>query len=111
MPTTPPSSYRLYEREEGEFAAQEFLPDATYTLFLADHGQAELALANAQRAVDVAPFVDTLDAYAWALHRNGRHEEAWEAMERALPLGHAERPLPLSRRHDPPRPRRHGRRS
>jgi tetratricopeptide (TPR) repeat protein len=78
--------YRLYEQQEGEFSARELLPDATYTLFLADHGQAELALEKARRAVDTAPFVDTLDAYAWALHRSGRHDEAWEAMERALAL-------------------------
>ena len=61
-------------------------PTRTFTLFLADHGQPELALEKAQRAVDTAPFVDTLDAYAWALHRNGRHEDAWEAMEQALAL-------------------------
>ena len=78
--------YRLYEQQESEFSAREFLPDATFTLFLADHGQPELALEKAQRAVDTAPFVDTLDAYAWALHRNGRHEDAWAAMEQALAL-------------------------
>jgi len=80
------AQYRLYSEQEAEFAAQEFLPDATYTLFLADHGQPELALHNAQRAVDIAPFIDTQDAYAWALHRNGRHEDAWAAMERAFAL-------------------------
>jgi tetratricopeptide (TPR) repeat protein len=79
--------YERYGRQEAEFAAQEYLPDATYTLFLANHGQAELALANAQQAVDIAPFLDTQDAYAWALHMNGRDEEAWAAMEEALALG------------------------
>lgn len=71
------TQYRLYEQQETEFSAREFLPDATFTLFLADHGQPGVALTNAQRAVDTAPFIDTQDAYAWALHKNGRHEEAW----------------------------------
>ena len=80
------TQYRLYGQQEAEFAAQEYLPDATFTLFLANHGQPELALANAQRAVDIAPFLDTQDAYAWALHMNGRDEEAWDAIEQALAL-------------------------
>lgn len=78
--------YRLYEQQESEFAAQEVLPDATFTLFFADHGKPDIALEQAQGAVEAAPFLDTHDAYAWALHANGRHEEAWQAMEKALAL-------------------------
>jgi tetratricopeptide (TPR) repeat protein len=78
--------YEMYAQQEAIHAANELLPDGTYTLFLADHGQEELALTQAQRAVDVAPFVDTLDAYAWALHRNGRDDEARDAIDAALVL-------------------------
>jgi tetratricopeptide (TPR) repeat protein len=79
--------YAIYEQQESEFAAQEVLPDATFTLFFADHGKPEIALEMAEKAVRAAPFLDTWDAYAWALHANGRHEEAWEAIQEALALG------------------------
>jgi tetratricopeptide (TPR) repeat protein len=79
--------YERYAEQEAVHAAREVIPDASFTLFLADHGQAEAALTQARRAVETAPFVESQDAYAWALHRNGRHADAWEAMEDALVLG------------------------
>jgi tetratricopeptide (TPR) repeat protein len=79
--------YEIYEQQETEFSSREVLPDATFTLFFADHGQPAIALEKAQRAVEAAPFLDTQDAYAWALHKNGRNAEAWQAMQDALALG------------------------
>lgn len=79
--------YRRFREEETAMAANEPVPHAAFTIFLADHGGEELALSLAERAVEVAPFLDAHDAYAWALHRNGRHEEAWIAMQQALELG------------------------
>ena len=99
-------NYRIYEREEGEFAAQEFLPDATYTLFLADHGQAEArprqrAASCRRRTVRRHPRRLCVGTAPQRQARGGVGSDGGCA-----PAGHTQRPLPLSRRHDPPRPRR-----
>lgn len=56
--------------------------------YYADHAQrAADALAVARREVGRRSDVHTLDAYAWALFRNGRLVDARKAMEQALAVG------------------------
>lgn len=61
--------------------------DLEAALFEADHGAPEQALAAAQAAYDRAPSVFAADALAWALHLNGRHEQALAKADEALALG------------------------
>jgi tetratricopeptide (TPR) repeat protein len=61
--------------------------DRQMALFLADHGSAEAALKHARRAARSRHDISTWDALAWALFKNGRHAEAWEASLRARRLG------------------------
>ncbi len=53
-------------------------PDLELALYNADHGQPKAALELAEREWGVRSSVHTEDAYAWALHVNGRDEEALE---------------------------------
>ena len=43
-------------------------------------------LANAERGIKTRPFLVMRDAYAWALHANGRDTEALVAVQQALQL-------------------------
>jgi tetratricopeptide (TPR) repeat protein len=61
--------------------------DLETALFEADHGSPEQALAAAQAAYDRAPSIFAADALAWALHKNGRHEQALAKVDEALALG------------------------
>jgi len=45
------------------------------------------AVAVAERDVERRHDVFTRDAYAWALHANGKHDAAWEQMQLALEPG------------------------
>ncbi len=56
-------------------------------MFHADHGDPRQALRYAEAGIRIRPFMDMADAYAWALHRNGRHEEALARSKKALSLG------------------------
>ena len=57
-------------------------------VYYADYAdQPEKALEIAKREVLRRSDVHTLDAYAWALHVNGKHEEASKQMKRALAVG------------------------
>jgi tetratricopeptide (TPR) repeat protein len=69
------------------FEANGVEPDATPTLFAADHGLPAVALANAEKGIKTRPFAVMQDAYAWALHVNGRDTEALAALQPALQLG------------------------
>lgn len=51
------------------------------------HGRAQDALRLAEREVARRRDVHTLDAYAWALHANGRFAEARTQIEAALAVG------------------------
>jgi tetratricopeptide (TPR) repeat protein len=62
-------------------------PDAASVLFLADHGHAAEALTSAEQVVASRPFIAIQDAHAWALHRNGRDQEALAASDRSLATG------------------------
>lgn len=61
--------------------------DVDAVLFEADHGSAEAALRAAESAIGHRRFVDMADAYAWALHVNGRHADARRWSDEALELG------------------------
>jgi tetratricopeptide (TPR) repeat protein len=62
-------------------------PDVDTILFEANHGDPATALALAEAGLEVEPFVTMHDAHAWALHVNGRHEEALDAIGEAMQLG------------------------
>ncbi|MGW0916753.1 tetratricopeptide repeat protein [Streptomyces sp. NPDC002784] len=61
--------------------------DVDAILFEADHGDAREAVIMAGEALAGRPFIAVHDAYAWALHRAGRNEEALEHADQALALG------------------------
>jgi tetratricopeptide (TPR) repeat protein len=61
--------------------------DLETALFEADHGSPEQALVAAQAAYGRAPSIFAADALAWALHVNGRHDEALARADEALALG------------------------
>ena len=61
--------------------------DLEQTLFLADHGDPDQALAAAAAAWQTQKSVQSADAYAWALHVNGRSREALVLAEQAQRLG------------------------
>jgi tetratricopeptide (TPR) repeat protein len=61
--------------------------DVELALFLADHGESEAALAAAEAEWERRRSVHVADAYAWALFRNGRFDEAATVTDRALSLG------------------------
>jgi tetratricopeptide (TPR) repeat protein len=56
-------------------------------LLEADHGSIDVALEKARIAWRLAPGVTSADALAWALHSDGRSEQAWEFTEKAVALG------------------------
>ena len=61
--------------------------DLEQSLFAADHGEPAGALRSAERAWQSRRSIDTADAYAWALHMNGRSLEARELATQAQRLG------------------------
>ncbi|MFF3214420.1 tetratricopeptide repeat protein [Streptomyces sp. NPDC002886] len=85
------------DQAEAQYAvlrAQETLRRATGTpadvdaiYFEADHGDPRQAVTMAEEAVRERPFIAVHDAYAWALHRAGRDDEALDHADEALVLG------------------------
>jgi tetratricopeptide (TPR) repeat protein len=69
------------------FEANGVEPDAAPTLFYAAHGRPDLALVDAEAGIASRPFLVMQDAYAWALHVNGRDADALQASTRALQTG------------------------
>ena len=67
-----------------EAQSQYQIVDATQRLFEANGVEPE---ANAERGMTTRPFLVMRDAYAWALHANGRDTEALTAVQQALALG------------------------
>jgi Flp pilus assembly protein TadD len=61
--------------------------DTDETLFEADHGSPVKALAAGKAGLAIRPFVEMQDAYAWALHVNGRDAEALRYARLALSTG------------------------
>lgn len=67
---------------------QEDLYDRQLALFYADHDiEPEAALAITTAGLEQRSDVEGHDAHAWALYRNGRHEDARVASDAARALG------------------------
>ena len=79
--------YALFRAEEQLFAANGVTLDVDETLFEADHGSVATAVAVGKAALDHRPFLDSYDAYAWALHRTGSDAQALAMSRRALATG------------------------
>jgi tetratricopeptide (TPR) repeat protein len=86
----PAAARRYYDLARAEMALLEaggVVVDLDLALFEADHGDAVRALQLAETAYAATPTVRAADALAWALHRVGRDEEAWDRAQEALRLG------------------------
>jgi tetratricopeptide (TPR) repeat protein len=81
------AQYDLFVTTQQLFEANGVEPDSAATLFYADRGEPDRALADAQAGIATRPFVVMYDAQAWALHSAGRNEEAQAAMAEAMALG------------------------
>jgi tetratricopeptide (TPR) repeat protein len=89
--------YAVVRATEQLLAAAGANVDLELALFEADHGTAQAALRYAQSAYRVRPdAVLVEEAYAWALHRNGRDAAALVLARRAQRLGTR---LPVLRYH------------
>ncbi|KIF71660.1 tetratricopeptide TPR_1 repeat-containing protein [Streptomyces sp. AcH 505] len=81
------TQYALMRTQEQLRRAGGIAPDVDDVLFEADHGDARRAVALGRAALRNRPFIAVQDAYAWALHRAGRDDEALPYANRALALG------------------------
>lgn len=79
--------YALFRAEEQLFASNGVTLDTDATLFNADHGDPVEALKYGEAGIKIRPFVEMDDAYAWALHKNGRDREALVYARMATSLG------------------------
>ncbi len=79
--------YDVFIATQRLFAANGVQPDATAALFDANHGNPSDSLRDAEQGIGSRPFLVMYDAYAWALHRNGRDAEALVAIDEALSTG------------------------
>lgn len=68
------------------FAANGVNVDLELSLFEADHGDPAAALRSAEAEWGRRQSITTADAYAWALHVNGRDEQALSIARQALQL-------------------------
>jgi tetratricopeptide (TPR) repeat protein len=79
------AQYRAVEALHELHRSQGIRGDAKMALFYADQGRKlPEALRLAEEEWKIRKNVAVADALAWTLHKNGRHEEAWKAMRRAL---------------------------
>ncbi|MEU8764793.1 tetratricopeptide repeat protein [Streptomyces sp. NPDC048659] len=81
------AQYALLKAQDTVRASAGSPPDTDGILLEADHGSPARAVALAEQALRSRPFVAVHDAYAWALHRAGRDEEALVQADQALALG------------------------
>jgi tetratricopeptide (TPR) repeat protein len=79
--------YAAADAATARASAAGVVPDVEVALHLADRGRAAQALAVAERQYAQRRSVDVEDAYAWALHTAGRHEEALTHVRAAQRLG------------------------
>jgi tetratricopeptide (TPR) repeat protein len=79
--------YDVFATEVALFQANGVTLDTDPTLFYADHGDPAKALAFGEAGLKIRPFLEMEDAYAWALHVNGRDREALAHVQRAMQLG------------------------
>ena len=68
--------YDLFRAQAALYTSSGVALDTELTLFEADHGSPAAALRAAVAGWRTRPFVEMADAYAWALHVNGRDREA-----------------------------------
>jgi tetratricopeptide (TPR) repeat protein len=80
-------NYELARLESQLFRADGVNTDLELALFHADHGDPMEALAAAEAEWSRRRSIHVADALAWALHVNGRHEEAARISRRSLALG------------------------
>lgn len=81
------AQYGLFATVTALFQANGVSLDAEQALFFADHGDPAAALRAAEAGIVGRGFLDMDDAYAWALHVNGRDAEALSWSKKALALG------------------------
>lgn len=79
--------YALFRIEQRLFRANGVTLDSDATLFEADHGSPAVAVRLGRAAIRTRPFLDSYDAYGWALHRAGHDRAALLAVNRALSTG------------------------
>lgn len=79
--------YALYRSQERLFSDAGVVQDAEAALFEADHGDPREAVELGRQAVRTRPFLASQDAYAWALHKAGRDEDALAWSDESLQLG------------------------
>jgi tetratricopeptide (TPR) repeat protein len=79
--------YAIFATTQALFEANGVEPDSDPTLFYANHGDPARALESAEKGISTRPFLVMYDAYAWALHVNGRDAEALTAIDTALSTG------------------------
>lgn len=79
--------YELFRAEQRLFEANGVVVDVEAALFEADHGDPGRAVAVAGAGLRTRPFLEMEAAYAWALHRAGRHVDAAAAIGGARSLG------------------------
>ena len=79
--------WQLFRTEERLFRANGVTLDVDQILFEADHGSPAIAVRTGARALLTRPFLDTYDAYAWALHRTGADQQALREANIALGTG------------------------
>nr|WP_237551821.1 hypothetical protein [Streptomyces sp. SID8367] len=79
--------YRVLRAQEAVRKETGARPDTDAILFEADHGDPRAAVGMGRQAIAARPFIAVHDAYAWALHRADRDEEALVEADRALTLG------------------------
>ena len=71
-----------------QFEAMARADDPDLVFYYADHRSKPVeALAVAEREAAVRQDVRTLDAYAWALFKNGKYTEAKAQMDKVLAVG------------------------
>lgn len=81
------AQYAVVQTIEKLFVAAGADLDVEQALFAADHGDPAGALRSAEQAWQTRRSVHTADAYAWALHVNGRSAQALELSAQAQRLG------------------------
>jgi len=79
--------YATFKIEQRLFRANGVTLDSDATLFEADHGNPAKAVRIGCGAIRTRPFLDSYDAYGWALHRAGHDDAALVAANKALSTG------------------------
>jgi tetratricopeptide (TPR) repeat protein len=79
--------YETFTVEQRLFRANGVTLDSDATLFEADHGSPAKAVRIGRGAIRTRPFLDSYDAYGWALHRAGNNRAALVAADKALSTG------------------------